>query len=305
MILDPLTIRDEGFPCRTHILTHMSSHLIKAFASAAFIAVLSLSASAQSLRTLSGTPSTLSRNDDLSTGLVSLGFAANFYGHVYTNTFVNNNGNLTFNDKLATYTPFGIQTSAIPIIAPFFADVDTRGSGSAEVTYGSGLLGGHNAFSANYVDVGVFSQLPIYNTFQVVLIDRSEILAGDFDIEFNYTKINWETGTMSGGDSSGLGGFSAHVGFTSGGTIPTSYEFTGSGVNGAFLDANLSSGLIYHSFGTPFDESGQSGRYTYNVRNGEVQPPVTPVPEPSTYGLMGATGLLGFAFVRRRLARKA
>ncbi len=34
-------------------------------------------------------------------------------------------------------------------------------------------------------------------------------------------------------------------------------------------------------------------------------PPVTPVPEPSTYGLMGAAGLFGLAALRRRLRRKA
>jgi hypothetical protein len=33
-------------------------------------------------------------------------------------------------------------------------------------------------------------------------------------------------------------------------------------------------------------------------------PPVTPVPEPSTYGLMGAAGLFGLAALRRRLRRK-
>ena len=55
----------------------------------------------------------------------------------------------------------------------------------------------------NWVNVGVYSELPIYNTFQLVMIDRSDIATGDFDFEFNYTDINWETGQASGSDSNG------------------------------------------------------------------------------------------------------
>src|SRR5262245_49645796 len=70
---------------------------------------------------------TLARNDDGSTGVVSLPFGLNFYGQGYTQAFVNNNGNITFDMPLSTYTPFGIVGTFTPIIAPFFADVDTRG----------------------------------------------------------------------------------------------------------------------------------------------------------------------------------
>ncbi len=281
----------------------MISRSLKAFAAVLLLAAISLPMSAQSLRTFDGsTANTLPANDDGYVGPVSLGFNANFFGNTYNQTWVNNNGNLTFNGGVGTYTPYGLSAPGLPaMIAPFFADVDTRSS--SPVTYGAGILSGHNAFAANYANVGVFNMLPYYNTFQVVLIDRSEIAAGDFDIEFNYTMLNWEAGTYSGGNNQGLGGTSAVAGYTSGGS--TYYQLPGSLVNGAFLDTNLTTGLIYNSFGTPFDQAAQNGRYTFNVRNGEVQPPVTPVPEPSTYGLMGATGLLGFAFLRRRFARKA
>ena len=81
---------------------------------------------------------TLAANDDGSTGLVSLGgFTINFFGTNYTDLYVNNNGNVTFNAALATFTPFGIPGGGIPIIAPFFADVDTRGAGSGLVHYGT------------------------------------------------------------------------------------------------------------------------------------------------------------------------
>src|SRR5205823_147329 len=79
---------------------------------------------------------TLAANDDGSTGLVPLGFNADFFGTTYTSAYVNNNGNITFNQPLFAFTPFSLLTTATPIIAPFFADVDTR-SGNP-VTYGTG-----------------------------------------------------------------------------------------------------------------------------------------------------------------------
>ncbi len=51
---------------------------------------------------------TLAANDDLSTNAVSLGFDANFFGRTNNSVYVNNNGNLTFNGLLSTYTPFGL-----------------------------------------------------------------------------------------------------------------------------------------------------------------------------------------------------
>ncbi len=241
---------------------------------------------------------TLARNDDGSTGLVNIGFNANFFGTTYTQLFVNNNGNLTFDNALSTFTPFGLSGTSRVIIAPFFGDVDTRASDSNEVTYGTGTLGGHNAFAANYINVGVFEQLPIHNSFQVVLVDRSDIAAGAFDFEFNFTTINWETGQASGGNSLGLGGNSARVGYSNGST--TSFELAGSGVNGAFLDSNLVSGLIHNSLGTPFDGATMNGRYDFSVRNGTVIG-LTGVPEPATYGLFAAVGLLGLVMTRRKL----
>jgi hypothetical protein len=58
-------------------------------------------------------------------GPVSLGFTVNF-GGAFSSVYINNNGNLTFGSSLSAYTPFPLSTSTMPIIAPFFADVDTR-----------------------------------------------------------------------------------------------------------------------------------------------------------------------------------
>jgi hypothetical protein len=219
---------------------------------------------------------TLPRNDDLSTNLVSMGFSQplNFFGNDYSQLYVNNNGNVTFDESLFTYTPFDLTSTGRVIIAPFFGDVDTRSSGTAPVTYGYGTstVDGHDAFGVNWLNVGYYNfHADKLNNFQLVLIDRSDIEPGDFDIEFNYDRIQWETGDVSGG-SGGLGGDSARAGYSNGTGEPgTSFELPGSAVNGAFLDSNPSSGLIHNSL-----NSTQPGRYLFQVRNGVVVDPNEP-----------------------------
>jgi len=109
----------------------------------------------------------LPANDDGSTGLVNLGFTANINSTNYTQTYVNNNGNITFNNPLGTFTPSAISGGAFgPIIAAFFADVDTRAAGSLPVTYGSTTLTGFNVFGVDYIHVGVFLRSPSSTTFR-------------------------------------------------------------------------------------------------------------------------------------------
>jgi len=62
---------------------------------------------------------------------------------------------------------------------------------------------------------------------------------GNFDIEYNYNKNQWETGDASGGNNS-LGGTSAHMGYSNGSGNPgTSFELPGSGTPGSFLSPSL------------------------------------------------------------------
>jgi beta-lactam-binding protein with PASTA domain len=205
----------------------------------------------------------LAATDDGSTGLVPLGFSVNFFGNSYSQGYVNNNGNMTFDAALSTFTPFGLAGTTRSIIAPFFADVDTRSANSSPVSFGQGRVGTRNAFGVNWVNVGCYNVNDAggFSSFQMVLIDRSDIGAGDFDIEFNYQMIAWETGQASGGSTICQGGSSARVGYSNGST--TSFELFGSGVNSAFLDSNLDTGLIHTS-----RNSLQPGRYVFEVRNG-------------------------------------
>src|SRR6185503_9968860 len=129
---------------------------------------------------------------------IALGFSINFYGASYSQAYLNNNGNLTFDAPLGRFTPFALTNSNTRMIAAFFADVDTRAGNT--VTFGNDTIDGHLAFGVNWIDVGYYSMnIDKVNQFQLILIDRSDRRAGDFDIEFNYDRIAWETGDASGG----------------------------------------------------------------------------------------------------------
>ena len=209
-------------------------------------------------------------NDDGSSPLLPFGFNINFFGQIFGQGYVNNNGNVSLDASMFDYTPFALQTTSRQLIAPFFADVDTRGPGSGTTHWsatsaasGLPMYAGRPAFCVDWVNVGYYSYATDkLNSFQLLLVDRSDIGAGDFDMYFNYDQIQWETGRASGG-SGGLGGSSARVGYTNG--LDHSFEMPGSAVNGAFLDGNLTTGLISNSRG-----STQLGRYIFPVRNGAL-----------------------------------
>jgi WD40 repeat protein len=158
-------------------------------------------------------------------------------------------------------TPFDLSTSHIPIIAAFFANVDTRTTSA--VTFGTSIVNGHAAFAANWINVGYYDDHTDHtNSFQVVLIDRSDVAAGAFDIEFNYGHVGWEAGDASGG-SGGLGGIAARAGFSAGtGGTDSFFELNGSGIAGALLDNNLVTGLVNNSL-----NSNTNGRYVFQVRS--------------------------------------
>ena len=247
---------------------------------------------------------TLGPTDDGSKA-ASIGFNVNFFGTTYNQLHVNNNGNITFGYADSAYTPYNLSTpTGVPMIAPFFADVDTVVSGSGIATYGTGTVNGDAAFGVTWTNVGYYGESNATNqsnTFQVLLIDRPDLGAGDFDIEFNYDKIQWETGSFSGG-TNGLGGISAVAGYTDGtGNSANYYQLPGSGINGSLLDGGPDSLTSDSNYGV-------AGSYIFTMNNSDGSPfddlPVS-VPQPAPFGSALAlfTAVLVYKLIRRKSQR--
>ncbi len=204
---------------------------------------------------------TVSRADDATSEPIPLGFNVNLYGRYHSVAYVNTNGNITLSRPLESFLPLPLNELKSDIIAAFWADVDTRAPGSRVVSFGYDLADGHFAFAANWVDVGYFAQKQDKkNGFQIVIIDRTETGAGNFDIELNYGYIKWETGDLSGGVN-GLGGVAARAGWSTG---PYTFELPGSGLAGSFPDSSAT-GLIHRSL-----NSAVPGRMYFQSRNGVI-----------------------------------
>ena len=138
-------------------------------------------------------------------------------------------------------------------------------------------MNGHAAFGVNWNAVGPWYTYTAADTFQLVLIDRSDIAAGDFDIEFNYSSIAWEASQ----DTS-----YARVGYSNG-SGTAAFELPGSGVPDLFLNGGADA-LNANSL-----NSNVAGRYIFNARDGTVTTPATVPDTRTTWALLlGSFGLL-------------
>jgi hypothetical protein len=180
----------------------------------------------------------------------------NFFGHHYTSLYVNNNGNISFGHSISSYTPSAIGAGLnFPIIAPFWADVDTRPSGGGTVSYD--LDASDGVMTITWDHVGYYSYgTNKLDSFQLVLINEGN---GNFDIEYRYGNIQWTTGNASGG-SNGLGGTPARAGYSAGDGTHY-FELPQSGNQTALLNLPNTDG-----------NTGIPGVDHLEVRNGEVGP---------------------------------
>ena len=85
---------------------------------------------------------------------------------------------------------------------------------SAVVLYGTNVVHGHNAFGVDWVNVGYYAiHADKLLSCQLVIIDRSDIAAGDFDMEFNYDRVEWQWGDVSVGNPPRAGFSDRHHGY--------------------------------------------------------------------------------------------
>jgi hypothetical protein len=138
--------------------------------------------------------------DDGSSPSISLAAAAptglHYYTGTYTTVFVNNNGNVSFGALLMSYVTT-LPGATVPMIAPFWGDVDTRGA--MRPAHGNVVwFADTTRFVATWDHVGYFNmRSDRENSFQLILTVRPDRAAGDFDVEFRYAQCQWTTGDTS------------------------------------------------------------------------------------------------------------
>jgi len=219
-----------------------------------------------------------------SAGPINIGFEINFFDTNFSRLYVNSKGHVTFGSETSTwnyeYYQYYPSVTAMAVIAPFWSDVDTRYPGNTAV-YGNITYEEHNAFAVNWVNVDYYpsnSSHTAHNSFQLIIVDRSDVGVGDFDFIFNYDTIQWAN--MGWGDPFVGYGFKGEL-----------YGFVTDTSNTLFtLNSNQ---LPYSSWNLDV-----TGHYVFEVRGGKV---VT-ILEPETWAML----LAGLGFVstitRRRKA---
>lgn len=161
-------------------------------------------------------------NDDGSSGSIYLPFTFDFYGNQYDSVIINNNGNVSFLAPYVTWTANAFPDASYNMIAPFWGDVDTRG------TYVTDSLGNYigigdggnvwykvtpSSLIVIWDHVGYFSNhTDLVSTFQLIISNGADSLvpAGN-NVSFCYEDMQWTTGDASGG-AGGFGGYPATVG---------------------------------------------------------------------------------------------
>lgn len=237
-------------------------------------------------------PAVISNNDDGYTGAINFGFNFSFFGSSYSSFFINNNGNISFNSGNAAPTPDeNLPIGAgQPIIAPFFADVDTRGVGSVGAVYLNQTVPDQTIVTWDQVDYyNALNPLhtPLLNSFQLVVRGAGyTVPATEGAIGFFWKTMSWETGDKSTGVN-GFGGSPAAVGFGNGGAdLVSLYDSMLGGISGIVQN--------HHVW------------FNVNAQGVPVIAPSSPppVPEPETYAmLLAGLGLLGAVSRRRNRKR--
>lgn len=179
-------------------------------------------------------------NDDGSSAIINLPFTFDFYGTPMDSLYINNNGNISFDFPYMSFIPNAFPDSSTLMIAPFWADVDTRGT--LDSTGNISGNGGNvwykltpTALIIRWDQVGYFNyHTDLLSTFQLIISNGSDsLVSAGGNVSFCYDDMQWTTGDASGGFG-GFGGSPATVGLN-----------TGNGVNYFQVGQFIQSGVAF------------------------------------------------------------
>ncbi len=152
-------------------------------------------------------------NDDESTGQITLPFNFCLYGDSYNYCWINNNGNVSFNGPVFEYSATSFPYPDYPMLAPFWADVDTRTCGAVYYKIETSPM----RVTVIWQEVGYYDEhCDMLCTFELIFTDGNDPLIGvGNNVAFSYGDMTWTTGDASDGVG-GFGGIPATVGVNKG-----------------------------------------------------------------------------------------
>jgi len=215
---------------------------------------------------ISGTgTSLLGGFDDVTTGLVGMGFNFDFYGTTYSSVSWSPNGLMTFTDDNGQFGNVDLTTTAPdgdnPSIAPLWDDWQFFQSGTDSTYYQTLGAPGSQQFVVQWEEARGFSSSPSGVTFQSILYEGSN------DILFQYLDVDSGDFRAAGADATvGIRDTNGHN-------------------NGEALQWSNDSAVIRGNYAIRFSPN--------------QEPPAPVIPEPGTLGLMGM-GLVGLGLRRKR-----
>lgn len=140
----------------------------------------------------------------------NLPFTFCFYGQSFNQVWMNNNGNISFNNGISSFTSSAFPSIGNTMIAAFWADfyLTTGGTMHATITPTAAIF--------NWVNMGYYSnQNDKINTCQIVITNGADPLVLEGNAAIHFADMQWTTGSASMGVA-GFGGEPATVGANSG-----------------------------------------------------------------------------------------